>query len=431
MASDGPIEGKTGSGSLLATSESEGWVGRSNLPWALGRDKSHLSGATRGNDFSNSSNETSNNSSPSYFPLGRVQNGGLPNGNSASRPPVQQPDSHHAPNGNSNPPSLAGLNGYNHQQANASAFLNNMGVTFDDRSPPTMDNGQGGLEYQQFQPSVSAVNGGYKGNNNMGQTHFPRGSVSAVPDRPMHSNRPSLHSDLNEDQSHIISQADLQANFAKLQLNNDRFNTYTQSGHAQRPPFYPHLSHDGTVARYANPITGDENVDFKSYTPETSLTDSTMYNQIQSRLGARTPGSPAATDYTRSVNGSFYSAAGTPGSGSQFYRPHGQNSDRQADFLDRKLRNLQQEQQEILRNSTNQFNFNPALNFVPYSRGVNPLANLYHVPAFNGIAPATPRAPHREDSSTALRSPLLEEFRANSKGNKRYELKVCGIFYPI
>ena len=415
MMSEGAIEGKTGSSSLLATSESEGWAGRSNLPWTLAREKTHLPGPSRGNGFSN---DTSTNSSPSYFPLPRASNGNLGNGSPTARPSLQQSDSLAAPSSNSNSPGLAGLNGYNHQHANTSAFLNNVGISFGDRSPPMMDNGQGGLSFPQFQAS-GPVNTAFKDTSNQ-QNHLPHSSISAMPDRPMHSNQPSIHSEMNDDQGLLISQAEFQANFAQLQLSNDRFNGYTQVGNIQPPPLYPHVSHDGGLARFANSVAADENADFRSYTPETSLTDSTMYNHIQARLGAGTPGSPAATDYTRSMNGSFYSTAGTPGSGNPFFRP-GRNGD-----FDQKLRALQHEQQEILRNSASQFNFNPSLNFVPYpTRGITPLANLYHVPGFGGLAPVAPRASHREDSSAALRSPLLEEFRANSKGNKRYELKVC------
>lgn len=414
MIPEGAIEGKTGSSSLLATSESEGWAGRSSLPWAMGREK------TRGNGFSN---DTSTNSSPSYFPLTRASNGSLGSGSPTARPSLQQPDSLTASTSNSNSPGLAGLNGYNPQQANTSAFLNNVGVNFSDRSPPVIDNGRGGLAFPQFQAS-GAVNTAFKGASNQ-QIHMPRGSVTTISDRPMHSNQSSIHSEINDDHGHLISQAELQANFAQLQLSNDRFNGYTQAGNVQRPPFYPHFSHDGTLSRFANSAAMDENADFRSYTPEATLTDSTVYNHIQARLGAGTPGSPAATDYTRSMNSSFYSTAGTPSSGNPFFRP-GHNCDRQGDSLDRKLRVLQQEQHEILRSSPNQFNFNPALNFVPYgARGISPLPNSYHILGFGGLPPVAPRTSHREDSSTALRSPLLEEFRANSKGNKRYELKVC------
>lgn len=58
---------------------------------------------------------------------------------------------------------------------------------------------------------------------------------------------------------------------------------------------------------------------------------------------------------------------------------------------------------------------------------MNPLAPYYHMsPGSNGLAtPSIPRGPAREhDVGQHIRSPLLEEFRNNSKTNKRYELKV-------
>ncbi|KAL1960044.1 hypothetical protein VTO42DRAFT_216 [Malbranchea cinnamomea] len=420
VSTDGEIEGKTGSSSLLATSESEGWAGRSSLRWSLSHEKGHLPGSTRGSGFSNVSDETSVNSSPSFFSLTRGQHATLTSSSPTSRPPLQQPDAIGPSTGSANTASLGGINGYSHQQANTAAFLNNMGIPFGDRNPPTAE---GGLTFQQLQ-QVGTNNGNFKGANNLGQTHLPRSSVSTVPDRPLHSNRPSLHSDMNDDQNHVISQADLQANFAKLHLNQDRLNVYSQTNNIQRPSFYSHPSHDGTLARFTNSVVSDDVTDFRSYTPEAPLTDSTLYAHVHGRFGARTPGSPVTTDSTRNINSPFYSAIGTPGSGNHLFRLHGQSIDPQPEYLDRKLRTLQQEQQEILRNSAHQLSFNPALNFVPYAaRGINPLASLYPVTAFGGLGSIASRTPHREDSSQSLRSPLLEEFRANSKGSKRYELK--------
>lgn len=58
---------------------------------------------------------------------------------------------------------------------------------------------------------------------------------------------------------------------------------------------------------------------------------------------------------------------------------------------------------------------------------MNPLAPYYHMPPVPSVMapPMIPRGPAREhDAGQHVRSPLLEEFRNNSKTNKRYELKV-------
>ena len=58
---------------------------------------------------------------------------------------------------------------------------------------------------------------------------------------------------------------------------------------------------------------------------------------------------------------------------------------------------------------------------------MNPLAPYYHMPPLSTVLapPIIPRGPAREhDVGHHVRSPLLEEFRNNSKTNKRYELKV-------
>ena len=106
----------------------------------------------------------------------------------------------------------------------------------------------------------------------------------------------------------------------------------------------------------------------------------------------------------------------------------------QAALLDHKLRGLQQEQQGYTASQPNPFHCRPpfthAYDFHPQNAlRMNPLAPYYPMtPAPNLInAPPIPRGPAREqDPGQHLRSPLLEEFRNNSKTNKRYELKVSG-----
>lgn len=69
----------------------------------------------------------------------------------------------------------------------------------------------------------------------------------------------------------------------------------------------------------------------------------------------------------------------------------------------------------------------PAYDFAGYQAArLNALAGFYPVSPLGGLGAAAlvPRGQRENDLSQVVRSPLLEEFRANSKGNKRYELKV-------
>lgn len=63
---------------------------------------------------------------------------------------------------------------------------------------------------------------------------------------------------------------------------------------------------------------------------------------------------------------------------------------------------------------------------------MNPLAPYYHMPPVSTMmGPMIPRGPAREhDAGQHVRSALLEEFRNNSKTNKRYELKVKMVSRP-
>lgn len=99
-------------------------------------------------------------------------------------------------------------------------------------------------------------------------------------------------------------------------------------------------------------------------------------------------------------------------------------------ILDRKLRGLQHEQQGFMPPNPAQLQFRPPfpnpydfhaqnalrMNLNPYYP-VPPMTNL--------LPPVIPRGPAKDqDTSHSTRSACLEEFRSNSKTNKRYELKV-------
>ena len=104
----------------------------------------------------------------------------------------------------------------------------------------------------------------------------------------------------------------------------------------------------------------------------------------------------------------------------------------QAALLERRLRGLQQEQQNYSMAPPNPLQYRaPFAHPYDYSPQnmlrMNPFAQYYPMPVMNGYQGnrAVPRVPAIENNAgESLRSSLLEEFRTHSKGTKRYELKV-------
>ncbi|KAL9036973.1 MAG: hypothetical protein Q9180_003990, partial [Flavoplaca navasiana] len=98
--------------------------------------------------------------------------------------------------------------------------------------------------------------------------------------------------------------------------------------------------------------------------------------------------------------------------------------------LDRKLRGLQQEQQNMIPPHSNPMHFRPPFAH-PYdfqaqnALRMGPLHPYYTVPPMANLLPQViPRGPAKDqDTAQSTRSACLEEFRSNSKTNKRYELK--------
>jgi mRNA-binding protein PUF3 len=135
----------------------------------------------------------------------------------------------------------------------------------------------------------------------------------------------------------------------------------------------------------------------------------------------------------------YYSTTGTPPT----YQPrvpsrggfsNGTLVTGQAALLERRLRGLQQEQQTYIvprgtqMHYSNQISHLPAYDFHPQPgfrmNHINPYYPMPPIP-HQMAAQNIPRGPAREhDVVQPVRSTLLEEFRNNSKTNKRYELKV-------
>ncbi|KAI4134515.1 MAG: hypothetical protein LQ347_001455 [Umbilicaria vellea] len=279
-------------------------------------------------------------------------------------------------------------------------------------------------------------------------SRFNPGSTSFPSQRPSHSTQPSTYSSHAGNRRHGGEQPsnnyDVDFITGELRkMNPGKENEYPQypsyhSSHEQssQPYDYPQRL-DGSTHAWSADEVGYQN-GLNSFTPNgiPPGSQNQQYNQSRKiQFGEHSPQSPNGSDARRSHHSPFYPTGGTPPSGDQYHAPsrgvanprapHGQ-----AALLERKLRGLQQEQQGYIQPQPNPLQFRAPFTH-PYEYNpqtamrVNPLAQYYPIPAVpNFLPPMIPRGPSRDhDVGQNLRSALLEEFRSNSKTNKRYELK--------
>lgn len=249
-------------------------------------------------------------------------------------------------------------------------------------------------------------------------SHMSHNSASFAPQRAVHSSAGSFHSENQGFDGRFGGSMDISSGFGKLQLNDGGF----QSG-VQRPAYLPHASYDGSFQRLRYPSTADDNSyqAVTGYGIESAPDLSFAYQTGKSQVG---DSDSISSDYTR-MESPFYAAE----AGAHFRNgSSGRLSDGQAVALERKLRGIPQEADfGQSANPLQRLQF-PAYDFAGYQAArLNALSGFYPVAHLGGLGATSmvPRAHRDQDPNQVVRSPLLEEFRANSKGNKRYELKVC------
>lgn len=384
----------------------------------------------------------------SYFSVGRAS-GMVPNPNHSIQGSFLNSSTNAFPASSSGDiPQFGGFNTYrsDDQQMNSTTFgalQSHSALSVGEREMSSLENSLSSANM----PSFTQNNGDPTSQSQMRSTgsspytHFSHNSASFAPRRPAHSAHPSIHSESHgTENSYLKDQDNLSSGLGKLYLNNDRPSYHPQNQH-QRPPYRSHSSYDQSLSRFRYQLAAEE-AGYQGIAPygADQMTDMQYSGPSKAQLGERTSGSPGAGDYARGMHSPFYSAAGTPPAhAGQFRTPSGnrlsnQGPENQAALLDRKLRGLQQDQQDYMQTLMNPLQarvpFQQMYDLTNYSGAkLNPLPGFYPVPHLNNLgggAALVPRGPHRDnDPNQITRSPLLEEFRANSKGNKRYELKVC------
>lgn len=425
--SENAFEGKSGSGSLLSSSESDGWAGRPNLPWstvntsslAMGQNRSMATSPieTRANDRSAPALNNSGDSSSSYFALPRTTGIGTSAGTASHRPYLNNGSEGVSPSGDGISFGFQALrNGDGRRQMSATGLGGSpVGATFpvkpgfsgpmdgqrqDDLSTPMNMSSLSGLPDSMSPPQTRS-----------GLSHISHNSASYATQRPVHSSHPSFYSDNHSlDGRYGGGSIDLNAGLNKLQINDAGF---AGQGSAQRPAYIPHASFDGSLPRK---FQNNEDPSFQSLGSYGA--DGAPDVLYQRSRGGET-GSISPADYAR-MDSPIYAGV----DGGQYRNAGGRMTDSQAAAFERRLR-LQEEFVQNQANGLRGMQMSPSYDYSGYGGArFNAMQSYYPMAQLGiGAAALVNRAQREHDPTQVVRSPLLEEFRANSKGNKRYELK--------
>ncbi|KAI9742005.1 MAG: mRNA binding protein puf3 [Cirrosporium novae-zelandiae] len=470
---DDGFEGKTGSSSLLSTSESDGWSNRQSMSWNQARS---TSSSTSGRPA-----PTLNNS-----PL-RPRNGAP---NTASQPFISQPRStspYFTPSKfatvNSATPSTTAPKSFLDVSSSVPCAAHDQDIPFS--TFPNYSNPEHNIRLQS-QPTTFSHNSSISGpqsfpapsfdtkymnpNGLPSNGHLPPfrdGPESMSLNSPTYSSQSQANTDLMSHrpnlsiQSTFSSQSQVQKN-ENPRSNSDSSNARFREGTdwqgalgrlsiTDAEPYYVQSSapimtpssniglSDAEVASQnnlvlMNSLTNFESVNYPqnlgNFIPD-GLPEGTFSQQFGSfrnfQLANRDSISPRS-DYRRDQNGIFYSNGGTPPVGvrtpSNGNFP-GRMPNGQAALLDRKLNRLQLEQQPYFQPQHQQ----PAIQTrPPYAspqdyNNISGMRFLYPLPAGAFVPPAAARTSSRDHDVHSIRSALLEEFRSHGKATRKYELK--------
>ena len=262
------------------------------------------------------------------------------------------------------------------------------------------------------------------------------GPSESVSGRPTHSSRTSTyssngnHNHRHTSQTPSLQFGELGSSFGKLELGKDHpIPSYSSS-------YYDLTSHAGNSSMSANSAHNNTSYRGNQISFDPDGRQGSSFNPYNTQFGDFSSQSPNGNDFQRTQDNSMYSGSGTPPLGehqmtNSSINYQSQISNGPAALLQKKLRGLQ-EQQKYLQPQLNPVQFRPSYSN-PYDYNVqqmlrmNPQAQYYPMAGMDGYPPRITSRPSTVVSTNVsenLRSSLLEEFRTNNKGNKRYELKV-------
>ena len=462
--SDDFPDGPSGSGALAASSEADPWVARASGPWNPPDTTSPTLQSSHSGSTSPSHVRSSISNTAPQKTLLEIQNSypqarpAIGQGASFSRSqPKSSLDPSSGPFNFVRKPSF----GFNDDKENSAQF-SNTDTSYDmDISSRSFRVDQLGSQNAGFlaigssasrdgsmppsRASDSGINGGAFGNSN---PSF--GSIGHTPTSSIHSQRPSFSglsgsyaSQGNGSRYNDLptqTDLDLGEKFARFglsdgeqagasQLNNNHGTAYSPN----HPNFaQQHYQLNGGSTMWNDVSNGPKTFSYPDYSNQ-PFAEQAHFSKAP-RFGDRGSVSPAGSDYRRGLNSpKYYPAAGTPPSGSdQIYRPssRGPRIPQGPSELDRRLQNIHfTQQQNYLYNGHFQGQYQPhAYDYPPQSfRQGLPYGYPVPIPAYSSSQVVPTRPAKDQDVGLGVRSVLLEEFRSNSKSNKRYDLKVISI----
>jgi mRNA-binding protein PUF3 len=320
-------------------------------------------------------------------------------------------------------------------------------------SEPTLRSGTVFQPTSSSRTNVDMQNGTYFRPSALpSKSNFSHTNASRAFHRPFHSTDASLDNALQDVEEHTGSRDEnLASEMERLKFHGtDQFSQRSRSNH--RPTFSSQMSYDVSIERSNFRSVSDERFPpgQGSHVSDSSPEHGFQYPPTYHRgtpFNNRDSSSPSMCESRGELNSSFYSSAGTPpmapsslrassGSGSS-----SRASNAQATVLERKLRGLQpfQVEQQFLRPNPLQIRSSyQQQGDMPYQAQMqmNPLARPYAMPPYSTYSnvQSVPSQSARysraeQESNQVVRSSVLEDFRTNSKTNKRYELKVSTILH--
>ncbi|KAF3490627.1 APUM2 [Arthroderma uncinatum] len=446
VASTSAGDAVTGSRSLLSSSEVEGWAGPS-LPWNCSpSSSSHASSVNPG--------------------------GNTPPGHSANVNPLQHPRgeafSYLAATQSSTPSMVTNTRGPNwsHFASTSSAAP---------ASSTAFDNGIGrNSHHGSINAGHSSLNGGLIAANGLQSQEMsvnPFDHVNALPFREstrandqgpyfqsaaamsLASMTPSSSHFGAGTPRHSISTGHGRPSLAEDELVAalSRVDMSVAGGLAEqrqqtlppRPSFQQRASYDGMLTS-ANSLDLDDNRNpYANYSRDISSPSVTLPALIRRQERAHQSIEQqrnSITGYHSNGNGQVMEPMGQGMYSPRYrYTTNGGNlsQEEQAEMLAQGLHNLQQQQHEqnytavAMNQVPSNINLAAAYRYTPFQQaqtnGMHQVVPLpvYPVSAFTPVSAPSVHRPSTsdQDPNQATRSPVLQEFRANNKGNKRYELK--------
>jgi mRNA-binding protein PUF3 len=283
-------------------------------------------------------------------------------------------------------------------------------------------------------PPSRTSDSGLNGNGLVfGNNHPPFGSIGHTPSSSIHSQRQSISdppgSFLGGSRYELAqNEAALSEKFANFSLSREQENSNVSQANNHGTSYSPNHPSFPQSYQSNNPaLWNDGPKQFNNYETYSNqpFADQGYFGKA-SRFGDRGSVSPAGSDYRRGLNSpKYYSGAGTPPAGSeQIYRPvsRGQRIPQGPSELDRRLQNIHFAQQTYMYGGHFQGQYPHAYDYPPqaFRQGY---AYPMPIPPYPPTQAVPTRPAKDQDVGVGVRSVLLEEFRSNSKSNKRYELK--------